>query len=125
MSLLLVALGGAVGSVARWLLGGWLQHAARTQIPVGTLVVNVTGSLLIGLLARRLQLGTDDVPVARLLLVTGFCGGYTTFSTFSLDALELLQDGQPGHAFAYMAASLGLSLAAVWEGFALGAAIRD
>ena len=124
MTLLLVALGGAVGSVARWALGGWVQRAAGVQFPSGTLLVNVTGSLLIGVLARRLQLGADDVPVARLLLITGFCGGYTTFSTFSLDTLELLRDGQAERAFAYVTLSVLLSLGAVWAGYALGGAGR-
>ena len=114
---LCVALGSAAGGVARWLLAGALSRPGAAW-PSGTLAVNVAGALLIGLLARRL-LG-PDAELARLLLATGFCGGFTTFSAFSLETLRFVQDGKTGRAMAYVAASVVLSLAATAAGWALG-----
>ena len=100
-----IALGGALGSVLRFLT---LQ---AVDAPIGTLVVNVTGSLLIGVLFVTLR----QSP----LLMTGILGGFTTFSAFSLDALKLYESGQPTQALLYIAASVLLSLLAI----ALGAAL--
>lgn len=117
-SILWVALGSAMGGVARFLASVLLAERLGQSFPWGTLLVNVTGSFLIGLLAAaalpdgRPWLG----PSARLLLLTGVLGGYTTFSAFSLQALELLQAGQPAHAGLYVAASVVLCLLAVWAG---------
>jgi CrcB protein len=81
----LVALGGALGSVARYLLGAQIQQRAGVTFPVGTRIINMTGSLVLGSLLRY-ALGTELVgPEARALLAIGFCGGYTTFSTFSCE----------------------------------------
>ncbi len=107
--LLLVALGGAAGSVLRHLL------SAAVGFPWGTLMVNVIGSFTIGflwvVLAGRLP--------GHALLVTGFLGGFTTFSAFSLDTLRLIEMGQSGQAVAYGSASVGLSLAACAAGLFL------
>ncbi|MEE8394767.1 MAG: fluoride efflux transporter CrcB [bacterium] len=92
MAVLAVALGGAVGAATRYLVSGWVQNAAGGAFPLGTLAVNVAGSFIIGVV---LQLATGRVvfsPEARLLLTTGFCGGLTTFSTFSHENLALLQN---------------------------------
>ena len=113
---LCVALGSAAGGVARWLIAGAMNRPG-TAWPAGTLAVNVAGSLLIGVLARRLG---GDAGVAWLLLATGFCGGFTTFSAFSLEALRLLQEGRTGRALLYVVASVGLSLAAAAVGWMLG-----
>lgn len=113
-----VALGSAIGGMARFGLGTWLQERAGPGFPVGTLVVNVSGSLLIGFLFRY-GLGTATSPEVRLLLTTGFCGGYTTFSTFSFETVRLLEDGEHGRAAVYVALSVALSLLGTWLGFAL------
>lgn len=111
-----VAFGSAVGGVARFLLGTLIQQRTTGTFPIGTLVVNVTGSLLLGFILRY-ALGTSAVsPEVRALLTTGFCGGYTTFSTFSYEAIALLEEGQHGRAGLYMALSLVLSLAACLAG---------
>lgn len=107
-----VALGGALGACLRFLF------TQVVRAPLGTLVVNVAGSLAIGVLAVWL-LGPKGPAPAAPFLITGILGGFTTFSAFSLDALRLWQTGQPAQALAYVAASVGLSLAAV----ALGAAL--
>jgi CrcB protein len=112
-----IALGGAAGSVCRALVG----LAIASRFPVATLVVNVTGSLLIGWLMARF--GSADPTVSpRLLnlLVVGFCGGFTTFSTFSWQTLDQMLKGQWGAAVANVILSVVLCLVAVWLGFRLG-----
>src|SRR5215212_6483879 len=89
-----VALGSAVGGVSRFLLGTLIQQRAGTLFPVGTLVINVTGSLILGFVLRY-ALATPEVsPQVRALLTTGFCGGYTTFSTFSFETMTLAEGGE-------------------------------
>ena len=116
-SLLWVAVGGAAGSVVRALVG--LVLAGR--FPWATLAVNVAGSLLIGWLMARLG-GAEPATSARLqnLLVTGFCGGFTTFSTFSWQTLDHAMKGHWGVAAANVLLSVTLCLVAVWLGFRLG-----
>jgi len=114
---LCVALGSAAGGVARWLVTGALQRPGAAW-PAGTFAVNVAGSLLLGFLARRLV--GPDAALAWLLLATGFCGGFTTFSAFGLDTLRLVIEGRPARAMLYVVASVALSLAAVTAGWALG-----
>lgn len=113
-----VAVGGAAGSVARLLLAGLVQSRSATGFPLGTLVVNVSGSLLLGFLLRY-SLETPAVsPEWRALLATGFCGGYTTFSTFSYETVALLEEGDWRRAALYVALSVAVSLL----GMVLGAA---
>ena len=114
-----VALGGAVGSVVRTAIG----LALPSRFPWATLLVNVTGSLLIGWLMTRLGPG-DTVAAAtmRHLLVAGFCGGFTTFSTFSWQTLEQMQKGLWGAAALNIFLSVVLSLVAVGLGWRLGRA---
>lgn len=120
--LLWVALGGAVGSVGRYLVGIWAaRYTAMHQglFPLGTLVVNVVGGLVLGLLVA-LVVGEERLPHAtRLALGTGFCGAFTTFSTFSVETLRLAQQGELGVA----AANVGLNLALGLGGAALGLAL--
>lgn len=112
-----VGLGGALGSVARTLIG----MALPSRFPWATLLINVTGSLLIGWLMSRLGPGeTVSSATMRNLLVAGFCGGYTTFSTFSWQTLEQMQKGLWGAAALNVILSVILSLAAVWLGWRLG-----
>lgn len=113
-----VALGSAAGGVTRFLFGGFVQRALGTTFPVGTLVINITGSLLLGFLLRY-ALATPAVsPEMRALLTTGFCGGYTTFSTFSYETAALIEDGDVRRAILYIALSVGISLAGTLLGFA-------
>lgn len=89
---LLVALGGALGASTRYLLGMWIQTRVGPDFPWGTFVINVTGSFLIGIVLGLVNAGTLSAE-ARLFLAVGVLGGYTTFSTFSYETLELLADG--------------------------------
>lgn len=118
-----VAAGGAVGSVARYLLSTLLQERAGAVFPVGTLVVNATGSLLLGLLLRYSLDAPAFSPEVRVLLTTGFCGGYTTFSTFSYETARLMETGDYRRAVAYVVLSVGVSLAAMFAGFAAARAL--
>ena len=114
-----VALGSGLGGVARLLLGGWIQNRFGPSFPLGTLVVNVTGSLLLGFLLRY-ALETPAIGAdARALLTTGLCGGYTTFSTFSYETVRLLEDGEYRRAALYIGLSVGLALIALACGMVL------
>jgi fluoride exporter len=117
-----VALGGALGSMARYGCSGLVARLTGSALPLGTLLVNVSGAALIGLLAGlSVPEGRGLIPVSgRLFLMTGICGGYTTFSTFSLETLNLMSDGEWGWAIANIAGSVALCLVAVWLGFAAG-----
>ena len=112
----LVALGGALGSVSRFLLGPALQRAFDATFPVGTLFINITGSLILGFVMRLAVEGVNVTPEARAFIAVGFCGGFTTFSTFSFEAMRLLEDGEGWHAAMYVFASVLLSLAAAFVG---------
>jgi len=116
---LVVVVGGGLGALTRYELGGWIQNAAGAGFPWGTLVINVTGSLLLALLYVTLE-GVRARPEWRAFLGVGFCGGYTTFSTFSYEAFRLLEDGQWNRALVYMIGSLLLALVATFAGFYLG-----
>ena len=116
---LAVVVGGGMGALARYGLGGWIQGSAGAGFPWGTLVINVTGSLLLALTYAVLE-GVRARPEWRALIGIGFCGGYTTFSTFSYEAFRLLQDGEWNRALAYMLGSLLLALAGTVAGFYLG-----
>ena len=118
-SLLLVFIGGGTGSVLRSLIGKLFSFIA---FPFGTLIANVLGCLLIGFLYalfNRQIMGEDY----RLLLAVGFCGGFTTFSTFSNESLHYLRSGEWGLFILYAVASLLLCLLSVWLGDKLGARI--
>ncbi|HEX4681363.1 MAG TPA: fluoride efflux transporter CrcB [Gemmatimonadaceae bacterium] len=113
-----VAIGAAAGGVSRFYLNALIQQRAGADFPLGTFVINISGSLLLGFLLRyALQSGGVSEEL-RLLLTTGFCGGYTTFSTFSYDTLVLVQDREYGRAGLYVAGSVLLSVVAAFVGFA-------
>ena len=117
-----VAIGSAVGGTCRYLLTAWVQHRIATPFPAGTLLVNVVGSLVLGFVMRY-ALGSSSVsPESRALLATGFCGGFTTFSTFSYEAVALFEEADYGRAFWYMGLSVVLSLLAVMAGMFLARA---
>lgn len=117
--ILSVAVGSALGGVVRFLVSGAVQARLTSGFPGGTLVVNVVGSFVLGALARYLVLHPDFSPAARLFLTAGFCGGFTTFSTFSIEILELLQNGMPGRAVVYLVASVVTGIVAAAAGFAV------
>ncbi len=127
-----VALGGALGSLARFALGGWLQRSLETRLPVllgfpvGTILVNVSGSFVIGLLAFLKIAGGESLlpPAARLFLLVGVCGGYTTFSSFSLETLELANKGEWARAGVNVLGSVTVCLFAVWLGHTLALALN-
>lgn len=119
----LVALGGALGAVARFVCGGAVQRAAASSFPWGTLAVNVVGSFAIGAILGVAE-GRGGLSDAwRAFAVTGVLGGFTTFSAFSAETLGLIQRAQYGIAAANVAVSVALGLAAVVLGFAIGRAL--
>jgi CrcB protein len=113
-----VALGSALGGVARFLLGTLLQQKAGTTFPIGTLVVNITGSFLLGFLLHYALATTTISPEVRALLTTGFCGGYTTFSTFTYETLALVEEGELTRAAAYVVLSVVVALIGAYLGIA-------
>jgi CrcB protein len=116
---LYIALGSALGGLSRYWLGGLIQRAHGGSFPLGTLVINVTGSLLIGFLLRYSLDSAAVSPEIRALLTIGFCGGYTTFSTFSWETVALIEDGDWRRAMLYVGASVLLSVLGTVAGVAL------
>jgi CrcB protein len=121
-----IAIGSAAGGIARFWCSGVVARAFGETFPWGTLIVNVSGSLLIGIIAALM--GPDGrifvSSTIRLALMAGFCGGYTTFSSFSLQTLSLAQDGEWWLAGANIALSVVACLVAVWAGYALATSIN-
>lgn len=115
MILLYLAAGGVLGTLARYGLATWVHARVETPLPLGTFAVNLLGSFVLGLAVRAAETAALS-PELRLMLTTGFCGAFTTFSTFSFETLALLQGGAWGRAAAYSLGSLGLGLAAVYAG---------
>lgn len=124
---MIIFMGGGLGSLARWLASGYVARHWGETFPLGTLFVNVTGSFLIGLFAGLTgPEGRFYAPAPfRQFFMLGVCGGYTTFSSFSLQTLALAQDAQWFKAGANAALSLVLCLLAVWLGHALAMAINS
>lgn len=116
LSLFAVALGATLGAWLRWGLSEWL--ASRSHIPFGTLAANLIGGFLVGIAVAAFADRADIAPMWRLLIVTGFLGGLTTFSTFSAESVSLLMRGDLGWAFAHAAAHLFGSLALTALGIA-------
>ena len=124
MLLLYIALGSAVGGVSRYLLGELIQRWAGGTFPLHTLIINVTGSFLLGFLYRY---GVDSNVMSqevRAMLTVGLCGGYTTFSAFSLETVRLLDGGESGKAMAYVLLSVVVSVGAAFVGMAAGSRMR-
>jgi CrcB protein len=121
LAYLWVGIGGALGSVARFWLTAAMMSLTGPRFPWGTLLINVLGSFVIGVVAG-LTLIPERVawhPDVRIFLMTGVCGGFTTFSAFSLQTLELVQAGETGAAASYAGASVLLCLVFTWTGFVL------
>ena len=113
---LAVAGGGAIGTAARFFLSGVIANAFGQTFPWGTLIINVTGSLVMGLIAGYFAFKGGTSQHWRLFLTTGILGGYTTFSTFSLDSALLIERGSYASAALYIAGSAALSIMAVFAG---------
>jgi CrcB protein len=124
LAYLWVAIGGALGSVSRFWLSGLIAARFGESFPFGTLVINVTGSFLIGIFgALTIPEGRFDLQsraFAIQFLMIGVCGGYTTFSSFSLQTLNLLRDREWLYAFGNIFLSVALCMIAVWLGFLIG-----
>ncbi len=116
---LLVAVGGAMGSVARAWVGSVAARMFGLGFPWGTMIINVVGSAAIGIVAATALAPSRSVwsPELRIFLMVGFCGGFTTFSSFSLQTFELLRDGRPVAAIANITLSVGLCLIASAAGY--------
>jgi CrcB protein len=121
-----IAVGSALGGVGRYFCSGVAARLIGETFPWGTLIVNVVGSFVIGFFATltgpdgRVFVGTN----ARQFVLVGFCGGYTTFSSFSLQTLSLLQDGEWTYAGLNITVSVILCLASVWAGYALAVSLN-
>lgn len=127
-ALLLVGLGGFLGAVARWQLGGWIDRigakeggasAAATKFPLGIFVVNGLGCLLMGLLFGWFSTREGFSDSWRQFAAVGFLGAFTTFSTFSHNTLTLFHDGQANLAFANILGSVVVGMLAVWVGYSI------
>src|SRR5438445_7601799 len=110
-----VGVGGGLGALARYYIAGMIQ-SATTSFPWGIFVVNITGGLLMGVIVEASALKLNLPPDLRAFLTVGILGGYTTFSTFSLDSALLLQKGEYAQAAAYMIGSVALSVLALFAG---------
>jgi fluoride exporter len=112
-----VALGGIIGTLARYALQGWVQQrSGLATFPIGTLAINLIGSLIIGFVIRLATGSTLISPDLRAALTIGFCGAFTTMSTFSYESMTLLADGEYWHAGLYMGGTVIGCLAAVIAG---------
>ena len=127
LTYLVVALGGALGSVARFAASGAIARGLSEVFPWGTLIVNVTGCFIIGLFA--MMTGPDGrvlvPPDVRQFFMVGFCGGYTTFSSFSLQTLALARNGDMIRAGSNVVGSVILCLIGVWLGSVAGGAVNQ
>jgi CrcB protein len=119
-SYVLVALGSALGGVARVALSGGIYRRWGTSWPWGTLAVNLVGCFLIGVLFGWAEVRFRLSPGTRLFLMAGFCGGFTTFSTFALESSQLLKSGAPLAALVYAMSSVVLGVTLFWTGTLVG-----
>ncbi len=123
MNLLAVIVGGALGCALRYAIAGLWLAPASLDFPWGTLVVNVTGSAALGFLGRYFA-PPNAAHTTFLLLTVGLCGGYTTFSTFTLDTFTLIERGAFARAFGYLGVSVAASYGALVAGYVVARAVR-
>lgn len=124
MNLFFIAIGGAIGSVARFLLSSTITRYLPSTFPFGTFTVNVLGCALFGLIAGLTRVPLLTTPEARAFLLVGVLGGFTTFSTFAYESVRLLQAGQTLSALLTVAGQTVLGMAALWGGYGLALTIR-
>ena len=118
-AIILVGIGGGIGSIFRYLTAMFVAKYFQPSFPWATFVANILGCLIIGLLLGFFERHQIINPDLKYLFVTGFCGGYTTFSTFAAENVNLFNSGNSLTAFAYIAASIIVGLFAVWLGLML------
>ena len=117
LSVIYVAIGGALGSVSRYLLGSWTQTFSKNiDFPYGTLAVNLIGCFVIGFLSQLVEARGAFTPESRAFIFIGLLGGFTTFSSFGNDTINLLRAGETFNALANVGANVILGLALVWFG---------
>lgn len=119
MNFVIVFIGGGIGSMLRHAVNVLCARGLGTAFPYGTLTVNITGSIIMGLFAGYFAFKGDATQSWRLFLMTGILGGYTTFSAFSLDTALLYERGELGLAFAYVLASVAISIFGLFAGLML------
>ena len=120
MVYLWIAIGSAIGGVSRYALGVWILSKYSSGYPWHTFVINILGSVLIGLFATTVR----PAPL-RLFLTVGICGGFTTFSSFSYETVTLLRDGHSARALAYAGLSVLVCVAGAWVGHVAGTALTS
>jgi fluoride exporter len=125
MDYLWVGLGGMVGANVRFILGRAIADRAGTTFPYGTFTINVTGSLLIGIIMTLLTERWIADPAWRLVLIVGFLGGYTTFSSYTFEAINLFQQGQAARGLSYILGSNALGLFACYLGIIIARSIAQ
>ena len=118
-NILLVGLGGSIGSIARYICQRWFSVNYPHHFPWGTFAVNITGCLLIGIFWGLSFKSFSENEHWKLFLMTGLCGGYTTFSAFTLEGIGLLREERVGYFFTYVAGSVILGLVATYAGMKL------
>ena len=123
MQILLVGIGGAIGAVARYLLGGAVHRLIPGFFPYGTFVVNVIGCLAFGLVVGLAESRFVIGPAARAFVLIGVLGGFTTFSSFTFESFELLRGGQILPAAANVTGQVVIGFVALWAGYAVGRTI--
>ena len=123
MTLVLVGVGGFLGAVSRYLVDGWVSNLSGGTFPFGTLLINVSGSFVLGVLFALSIERAVIPPAIRAPVLIGFIGAYTTFSTLTLETWRLVEDGSLVPAFGNLAGSMLLGMAAVVAGLALGRAL--
>ena len=122
-ALLLIFAGGGIGSLLRYALSRWINNTIVSHFPFGTFIVNVIGCFFIGFFIFYTERYQEYTQEWRLLLVTGLCGGFTTFSAFSMENVQLMTDGRIGVAFLYTVASVVLGFLATYGGLLAGRSI--
>lgn len=115
-NILIVGLGGGVGSILRYLCQKWINESYQHNFPLATFLVNIFGCLLIGIFYALGEKGNILSPQTRLLLITGLCGGFTTFSTFAFENMNLLRTGDNFYFILYALGSVVLGIVAVYIG---------
>ncbi len=123
MKYVMVGLGGCLGALLRFWLGGYISNRMGTRFPYGTFVINISGSFLIGFILTLLAERTHWSPNWRYLIPIGFIGAYTTFSTFEYETLRSLQDGEVLMAGLNVSLSVLVGFVAVWLGVVMGRSI--
>lgn len=115
--LMWIAFGGAIGSVARYLIDGWVLRLAGTHFPFGTFAVNVLGCLVFGIVAGAADERFMVAPTGRAFILIGILGGFTTFSTFTFETLQLVRDAQFARATVNVTGQCILAFLAMWAGY--------